>query len=237
MGLSRLFRDRLVAAARRHGIARNPATMEAALARCAARGLALRTVIDVGASDGRWSRAARRILSPAHYFMVEARTEHEPALARTAADPAFSYQICAAGNRDGQVYFDATELFGGQASDTPYERNGIVVPVRTLDGLVAERALQGPFAIKLDTHGYEVPILEGARAILSRTALLVIECYNFRLTAQSLLAHEMSAYLTERGFRCIDLCDPLYRTHDGALWQMDLFFAPAGDAAFATNAY
>ncbi len=237
MGLSRLFRERLAAAARRHGIARNPATMEAALARCAARGLALRTVIDIGASDGRWSRVARGILSPAHYFMVEARTEHEPALARTAADPAFSYQICAAGNRDGQVYFDASELFGGQASDTPYERNGIVVPVRTLDGLVAERALQEPFAIKLDTHGYEVPILEGARAILSRTALLIIECYNFRLTPQSLLAHEMCAYLGERSFRCIDLCDPLYRAHDGALWQMDLFFAPAADAAFTINAY
>jgi FkbM family methyltransferase len=241
MGLTRsltdLYRDRLVPAARRRGIARNPATMEAALARCAARGPDVHTVIDVGASDGRWARAARRILPAAHYFMVEARQEHEPGLARTAADPGFSYQICAAGNRDGQVYFDATELFGGQASDTPYEKNGIVVTVRTLDGLAAERALQGPFAIKLDTHGYEVPILEGAREILKHSRLLIIECYNFRLTPQSLLAHEMCAYLAERGFRCIDLCDPLYRARDGALWQMDLFFAPAADAVFASSTY
>jgi FkbM family methyltransferase len=237
MGLSDWVRDRLLPALRRRGFARNRATMEAALARCAARKPGIRTVIDVGASDGRWSRVARGILAPAHCFMVEARREHEPGLAATAADPSFSYQICAAGNRDGEIYFDATDLFGGQASETPYEKNGIVVPVRTLDGLAAERGLQGPFALKLDTHGYEVPIFEGAREVLGRTALLIVECYNFRLTAQSLLAHEMCAYLGERGFRCIDLCDPLYRSRDGALWQMDLFFAPASDAAFGSNAY
>jgi len=237
MELRRWYHDRLAPALRRRGYARNPATMEAALARCAGRAPGIRSVIDVGASDGRWSRVARAILPPAHYFMVEARTEHEPGLARTAANPDFSYQICAAGNRDGEIYFDASDLFGGQASETPYANNGIVVPVRRLDGLAAERGLQGPFALKLDTHGYEIPILEGAGEILRQSALLIVECYNFRLTAQSLLAHEMCAYLAERGFRCIDLCDPLYRRRDGALWQMDLFFAPAAHRAFESNVY
>jgi FkbM family methyltransferase len=235
--LGRLLHEWVEPFARRHGFARSRSTMEAALARCAARQPGVRTVIDVGASDGRWSRVARRILPPAHYFMVEARSEHEPGLKTTAAQPDFSYQICAAGNRDGEIHFDATALFGGQASETPYEKNSIVVPVRTLDGLVAERKLQGPFALKLDTHGYEIPILEGARGVLAGAALLIIECYNFRLTPQSLVAHEMCAWLGERGFRCIDLADPLYRERDGALWQMDLFFAPAGDPVFATNVY
>jgi FkbM family methyltransferase len=235
--LGRLLHEWIGPFARRHGLARSRSTMEAALARCAARRPGLRTVIDVGASDGRWSRVARGILPPAHYFMVEARSEHEPGLKATAARAGFSYQICAAGNRDGEIHFDATALFGGQASETPYEKNDIVVPVRTLDGLVAERRLEGPYALKLDTHGYEIPILEGARGVLERARLLIIECYNFRLTPQSLVAHEMCAWLGERGFRCIDLADPLYRERDGALWQMDLFFAPAGDPVFATNVY
>ena len=204
------LRERLREAARRRGFARNPNTMEAALARCAARGPGIRTVIDVGASDGRWSRAASRILPPARFFMVEARAEHEPGLARTARDARFSYEICAAGDRDGEIYFDARDLFGG---------------------------LAGPYAIKLDTHGYEVPILEGAAALLAQSTLLVIECYNFRVAPRSLLAHEMCAWLEARGFRCIDLCDPLHRASDGALWQMDLFFVPATDPAFARNAF
>lgn len=235
--LRRLYHECLIPAARRHGFARNPATMEAALARCAMRGPAPRTFIDVGASDGRWSRVARKYFPRAHFFMVEARTEHEPGLARTAASPGFSYVISAAGDRDGEIFFDATDLFGGQASDTPYEKNGIVVPVRTLDGLAAERALQGPFAIKLDTHGYEEPILEGARGIMKQAVLLIVECYNFRLTPRSLLAHEMCAHLEARGFRCIDLCDPLYRPKDGALWQMDLYFVPSSDPVFGSDTY
>ncbi|HVP08638.1 MAG TPA: FkbM family methyltransferase [Burkholderiales bacterium] len=231
------LRERILGAARRRGFARNPSTMEGALARCAARNPGIRTVIDVGASDGRWSRAASRILPPARYLMVEARAEHEPGLARTSRDARFSYAICAAGNRDGEIYFDATDLFGGLASETPPEKNCIVVPVRRLDGLARERGLDGPYAIKLDTHGYEVPILEGAAGLLPQTALLVIECYNFRVAPQALLAHEMCAWLEARGFRCIDLCDPLHRPRDGALWQMDLFFAPATDAAFTSNVY
>lgn len=232
-----LIPERLAAALRRRGLARNPATMEAALARCAARGTQLATVFDVGASDGRWSRVARAILPAARYFMVEARREHEPGLRRTAARPGFHYRICAAGDRDGELHFDATDLFGGLAGDKPFARNDIVVPARRLDSLALELALPGPYAIKLDTHGYELPILAGANGILDRTALLVIECYNFRVAEGALLAHEMCRHLEERGFRCIDLADPVYRARDGALWQMDLFFAPAATPAFASNAY
>jgi hypothetical protein len=47
----------------------------------------------------------------------------------------------------------------------------------------------------------------------------------------------MCAHLAARGFRCIDLCDPLYRARDGALWQMDLFFVPDSDPAFESSSY
>ncbi len=235
--LRRLLDEWLAPAARRRGLARNPSTMEAALARCAARLPALGTVIDVGASDGRWSRMASAILPPARYFMVEARAEHESGLKRTAERPGFSYRLCAAGDRDGTIHFDATELFGGLASETPPERNGIEVPVRRLDGLAAEHRLAAPYAIKLDTHGYEVPILQGAGDLLRQAALLVIECYYFEVAPGALLAHEMCAWLAARGFRCVDLADPVHRPRDGALWQADLFFAPQADPAFASSAF
>ena len=45
----------------------------------------------------------------------------------------------------------------------------------------AQYSLPGPHLIKLDTHGYEVPILCGATETLRNTNLLVIETYNFRL--------------------------------------------------------
>jgi hypothetical protein len=111
------------------------------------------------------------------------------------------------------------------------------VPVETVDRAIAARGLPGPYGLKLDTHGYEVPVLEGAVATLQQASLLVIEAYNFTLAPGSLRFPELCAWLEARGFRCCDLADPMRRPRDGALWQMDLAFAPAGSPLFDSNDY
>jgi len=104
--------------------------------------------------------------------------------------------------------------------------------MRSIDSLVAERGLPPPFLVKLDTHGFEAPILAGAAETLRRAELLVIEAYNFRLTPECLRFHELIAYLEQRGFRCLDICE-VSRRADGVLWQMDLFFARGDRSQFA----
>jgi hypothetical protein len=96
--------------------------------------------------------------------------------------------------------------------------------VTTVDNEVSSRAWTGPYLLKFDTHGFELPILKGALKTLQDTAVVVMECYNFRIAPECLTFHEMCAYLGGLGFRCIDLVDPMYRPHDDALWQMDLVF-------------
>jgi hypothetical protein len=78
---------------------------------------------------------------------------------------------------------------------------------------------------------------EGAGDLLDRTELLVIESYNFQLTPGCLRFHELCAWLEARGFRCCDLADPMRRPRDGALWQVDLAFAPATSPLFSSNRY
>jgi FkbM family methyltransferase len=222
----------------RLGLIRNQLSLEAVLGRCCERGARVNTVIDVGASNGCWSRRVVKRFPQAYFLMVEARHEHEKGLQKAVRRyPNFDYVVAAAGNRVGTIYFDATQLFGGLASDTPFECNCIEVPVTTIDTLVREKGLKPPFLIKLDTHGFEVPIFEGARQTLEKTSLIVVEVYNFKLTESSLRFHEMCAYLEERGFRCIDMSEPMHRFSDGAFWQMDLFFIPADSKEFASNSY
>ena len=91
--------------------------------------------------------------------------------------------------------------------------------------------------MKLDTHGFEVPILEGAVRTLAETEVILIECYTFRIAPACLTFAEMCRYLGERGFRCIDLGDPLYRPHDDALWQMDLVFVRKDRPEFSYLGY
>lgn len=216
----------------------NPVSLANAMARCQKRNLEIRTVIDIGASDGRWSIQARRRFPDATFLMVEARREHEAALIRAKDKcPRFDYVICAAGDTEGQIYFDATDLFGGLASHTPTDKNCVAVPVNTIDKMVERAGLHAPFLLKLDTHGFEAPIFEGARQTLARTNLIVVEAYNFEIASGCFRFHEMCAYLEARGFRCVDFCDPMFRDRDGALWQMDLFFIRSDRPEFRSNQF
>jgi len=97
--------------------------------------------------------------------------------------------------------------------------------------------LKGPYIIKLDTHGYEVPIIEGSEKTLKETQLLIIECYGFEISPFSLLFWEMCNYLKDKGFRLIDIVDIELRPKDGAFWQCDAFFVPDSSKYFSSNTY
>lgn len=215
-------------------------SMRAGLARAAARGTPIATVIDVGASDGRWTRQAQEFFPSAGCLMMEAQTLHAPRLRETCAQlPNCAMELAVAGPRDGQIHFDATDPFGGVADWNATGAADVLLPMRSIDSIVAERQLAGPFLIKLDTHGFEAPILEGAVETLRSTSLLIVEAYNFQLKpgdSTCLRFHELCAWIEARGFRCIDLCDASRRS-DHVLWQMDLFFAPRTAHEFARETF
>jgi FkbM family methyltransferase len=194
----------------------------------------VQTVIDVGASDGRWSREMMRYYPAARYLLIEAQeSAHGPVLRKFQAEHQnVALEICAAGNRQSEINFDAGDPLGGQASPTAYPKNNIVVPMETVDGLVRKHGLTGPFLLKLDTHGFEVPIFEGAVETLAKCAMLIVEAYNFTLCPGCLRFHELCAYLEERGFRCVDVFDIMVRPRDQAFWQMDMVFIPASEPVF-----
>ncbi|MGD1120257.1 MAG: FkbM family methyltransferase [Dehalococcoidales bacterium] len=200
-------------------------TMTGGIKRCRERGIEINTVIDIGASDGRWSETFIRYFPDAYYFLVEAQQPHEKGLAGfRRRHPNSEYIIAAAGNHYGEIYFEAEDLFGGVASEKPAAGKNIVVPSVTIDGEIIKRKLQPPFAIKMDTHGYELPILEGCEESLKNTNLLIIEAYVFNLTGSTPRFYELCSYLDKKGFYPVDIADLTWREYDSSLWQMDIFF-------------
>jgi FkbM family methyltransferase len=209
-----------------------------ALARLKERQIPVQSIIDVGASDGRWSTQALNFFPAARCLCIEAQTAHEPGLkAFKAAHPNADYVFCAASDQPGEINFDARELFGGIALKTPWGDHCIKVPAQTLDNLVSERRLPAPYLIKLDTHGHELPILAGAARVLEQTEVLVAEVYNITGPPPATPFWEFCRAVGELGFRCIDLFDPLYRPRDNMLWQMDMVFVRATRPEFAYMNY
>jgi FkbM family methyltransferase len=212
-------------------------TMSGALARAGLRGTVVASVIDVGASTGIWSRLAMSQFPSAQYLLIEAQPVHAHALELfSSAHENARVELTAAGPYNGTIRFDATDPFAGRASEAARGPHSLEVPVATIDTLVERRDLPAPYCLKLDTHGFETPILEGALRTLAQTNLVVIECYNFRLP-DALLFHEMCLHMGGLGFRCIDLVDQMYRPGDLAFWQADLFFARETDPVFQSDEY
>lgn len=50
----------------------------------------------------------------------------------------------------------------------------------------------------------------------------IIEVYNFVVADRAIRFHEMISFFENRVFRVADMCDPVFRSSDGILWQMDL---------------
>jgi FkbM family methyltransferase len=211
--------------------------MSGLLARAAARQPAPATIIDVGASDGIWSRRAHRHFPRARFLLFEPLAERQAALTQLKATHGFDFVPAVAGAQPGNISFHVDPALDGSGVASPGDTGTRTVPVATIDAAVTARSLPGPYALKLDTHGHEIPVLEGASQVLRHTSLLIIEAYNFQLTPGCLRFHELCAWLEARGFRCCDLADPMRRPGDGVLWQMDLAFAPADSPLFSSNRY
>jgi FkbM family methyltransferase len=213
-------------------------TMAGALQAISARGHLLNTVVDIGASNGQWSSLFMEYYPACNYLLVEAQPFHEKELKRFCHEHRNAdYVLAAAGENEGRINFNTNDPFGGRASSTPFASNNITVPMVTIDGMTEQKGLDGPYLLKLDVHGYEVPIFKGAEKVLKETEIIVVECYNFKIAPECLLFHEMCSFLAGKGFRCIDMVDVMHRPYDRALWQMDLIFAKNDRAEFHYNSY
>ena len=107
----------------------------------------------------------------------------------------------------------------------------------TIDNIIEETKIEGPYLIKLDTHGYERSILKGSLFTLEKTNALIIECYNHRISDEAFLFWELCEYLYKKNFRPVYIVDILNREYDNSLWQMDIFFIKSNYKNFEYNSY
>jgi FkbM family methyltransferase len=215
-----------------------PPSFKSILSNLKERGISANTIIDIGASDGRWSNDILKIFPKSKFFLIEANEIHKSGLESfKKKNKNVEYILAAAGDKMGQIYFDNSDPFGGLAMTEKTNENNIQLPVVTTDHCVCENNLCGPFLLKLDTHGFEIPIFNGASKTMKDTNIIIVEAYNFKIAKESLLFYEMCDYMKKNGFRCSGLIDVCHRPKDNFLWQMDLIFVKETRNEFNDNNY
>src|SRR5262245_12023522 len=92
------------------------------------------TVIDIGASNGSWSKRVRKVYPNAAFHLIDANPVHEAELkAFCTQAPRTTFTLAAAGDSAGEIYFDLSAPLGGVAAHEPFE-NAARAPMVTVDG-------------------------------------------------------------------------------------------------------
>jgi FkbM family methyltransferase len=234
----RLFRVRLEPHAIDAGSSANEPVLDDALRRLQTQNIEIASLIDVGAAEGYWSTAFAKRFPGRHHLLVEANDLHQPTLERVCQEnKQWQFALTATGGTTGTAYFDGSDPLGGHLSNEPWNENYRPCSVSTLDDLVEKYPVPGPFMIKLDTHGVEIPILSGAGKTLKQTNAIVVEAYNFTFGGPAVPFWDLCRYMLELGFRPLDVFDLLYREVDGAFWQFDLLFARSDHPLFQRKGF
>jgi FkbM family methyltransferase len=89
----------------------------------------------------------------------------------------------------------------------------VSVQQKTLDAMFAQQLDRGrPALLKIDTQGYELPILQGAPQCLERVSLVLLELSLQHLYRDQKLWLELIGYMADKGFEVWllqpEFCDP-----------------------------
>jgi FkbM family methyltransferase len=200
-------------------------SLDYALQRFQSHQIEIASLIDVGASNGAWSKTFARHFPNRHHLLIDANEVHLRELEQVCQGRGnWHFAIAAVGEKDEELYFDDSDPLGGHLSKHPHTEKYRPYKSTTMDHLLEKYPLPGPLLIKLDTHGVEIPILKGSPNALKQANALVIEAYNFSLGEPAVPFWDLCRYMFELGFRPLDVFDLLYREVDNAFFQFDLLF-------------
>jgi len=188
------------------------------------RGLEIKTVYDIGAWTGGWSRDIKSsVLQSAEFILFEGSPERAAQLANTG----FTYfgSVLSSPDKSHVEYYSTTGT-----GDSYYRENTenydnvapIKLPCTTIDNIVRLYSLPTPNFIKIDTQGSELDVLSGASSIMNDVDIIYTECPIVPYNIGSPNIQEYLDFFKQRDFIPIDLLET--HTFENTLVQVDLMF-------------
>lgn len=195
------------------------------------------TILDIGANTGQFGAELLEGGWAGQLVSFEPIGEaHSQLMARAAAHGGrwAVPSAMAIGSENGETAINVSAnimssslLPVGEAStsvvaETAYTRTE-TIQVRRLDDVI-DPSWPGPFAMKLDTQGFELEVVRGATETLKRTEVIMAEMSLARLYEGGARFAELYRAIEDAGFRCIALTEGFADYDRNEVLQVDGVF-------------
>ena len=195
----------------------------------------IHTIIDIGANRGQFALIARKcfpstkiisfepLQEPADLFRCVFKNDKQTILHQFAIGPQETVsQIHVSYADDSSSLLPITSLQNDLYPGTS-EKEIRDINVIPLDAVISTENIETPVLMKIDVQGFEKQVLEGCESLLSYISYVYVECSFMELYQGQSLAHEVIAFLAERGFILLGVYN-LSFDNKGATIQGDLMF-------------
>ena len=192
------------------------------------RGFNPKTVIDVGAYTGGWTSKVISYFPKAKFIMCEAQPDKKTYLekVKNKHPNQIDYHMGLLGSteKESVPYFLMETGSSVLEENTGYDRELTQLPMHTLDNIIDSDTLQQPCFLKLDVQGYEIEVLKGAKILLSKVDIILLEVSILEYNKGAPLIAEILNFMDNVGFSTFDITDLKRSSDEHALFQADIFF-------------
>lgn len=204
--------------------------MVRAFRRLKALGFQPDAVLDIGASSGIWSYTLSSVYPDARYVLVDPLFSRYP---NKNLRDAFEVIECAIAEKPGKLklqvsndLYNSSLVAVGSVATTVEE---FEVEIKTVDGVIAEKKVEGRIVLKLDVQFAEHLALEGAvKALAEQIDVVMLELTLERLAPQAKVFREMLELMSGYGFEYFDEVGEWRNPATGRLEQKDVLFIRRG---------
>lgn len=189
-----------------------------------------RTVLDIGAYEGYWSKGIKEVFPECSPFMIEGNPNKDVFLKNTG----YRYEISLLSDEEkitdfyvyntryttgSSIYPENKQYTLGKYQHTIYK-----ILTNTLKNIVQKNNLIDIDLIKLDVQGAEKEIMLGGLDIIRQAKAIIIELSLIEYNCGAPLMIEILTFMDSIGFKMIDIIELHYGSTTNILEQFDAIF-------------
>jgi FkbM family methyltransferase len=206
----------------------------------AAREFYPKHIIDVGANKGSWSRRVHAVFPKCTFTMIEPQREMQPQLDSLCGRVPGARWICAgAGAERGELALTvnpdsvSSSFTPSAAAAARQQFETRVVPIVTLDDVVAEEGGRIPDLVKIDAEGLEPQVMRGAHSLIGKTEVFLLQAHLTTPPPNWPTTMEVLKLMDDIGYGLFDIV--MLRRQFGELALAKIAFARRGGRLLAAK--